>query len=226
MAWNVVDRNTAGDLGPGISDAVRQKIRGFFDRYPTRRAVMLPALHITQEALGYVSLQAMRDVAEELEVPPSDVLDVVSFYTHFWTHPRGEKTIMVCRSLSCELLGGRELVEALKEKLGIGEHETTPDGRFSLMTEECLAACDHAPCMMINEKMHKCVRLDQLDQLLDDPDNDRLDMPRSDLYDAPGGEKPDYAALARQHGHHDEPAANAEDDDLGYTSDVGEMKDS
>jgi NADH-quinone oxidoreductase subunit E len=82
-------------------------------------------------------------------------------------------------------MGGRELQDAVEQKLGIGEHETTPDGRYSLMTEECLAACDHAPCMMINEKMHKCVKLADLDHILSDPNNDKLEIPRSDLYDAP-----------------------------------------
>ena len=91
----------------------------------------------------------------------------------------------MCRSLTCELMGGQRLIDALKEKLGIGEHETTPDGEYSLMTEECLAACDHGPCMLINEKMHKVVSVEDLDRILADPDNDKLDVPRSDLFDAP-----------------------------------------
>ncbi len=112
-------------------------------------------------------------------------MDVVSFYTHFWTHPRGRKTIVLCRSLTCELMGGKAVLEALQQKLGIREHETTPDGEWSLMTEECLAACEHAPCMQINERMHKCVRVEDLDRILADPENDKLPMPRSALYDAP-----------------------------------------
>lgn len=187
MSWKTIDRTTVAEdrLGPGLSDAAREKVRSFFPRYPTRQAAMLPALHIAQDALGYVSLQAMKDIAELLEVPPSVVMDVVSFYTMFWTHPRGEKVITVCRSLSCELMGGNQVLEALKEKLGIGEHETTPDGKFSLQTEECLAACDHAPCVLINEKTHKRVTVADLERILGDPDNDRLDMPRSELFDAP-----------------------------------------
>ncbi len=187
MAWQTIDRKTVTeqDLGPGLSEAVKEKIRSFFPRYPTKRAVLLPALHITQDALGYVSLQAMRDVAELLELPPAAVLDVVTFYAQFWTHPKGKKTIVLCRSLTCELMGGQEVAEAIKQKLGIGEHETSPDGEWSFMTEECLAACDHAPCMQINEKMHKCVRVEDLDRILADPDNDKLAVPRSDLYDAP-----------------------------------------
>lgn len=187
VSWKVVDRrNVPQDkLGPGLSEAAKEKIRSFFPRFPTRRAAVLPALHIAQDEIGYISLQAMKDVAAVCEVTPAAVMDVVTFYTHFWTHPKGEKVIVLCRSISCELMGARELKEAVERKLGIGEHETTPDGRYSLMTEECLAACDHAPCMMINEKMHKCVKPADLDRILSDPNNDKLDIPRSELYDAP-----------------------------------------
>jgi NADH-quinone oxidoreductase subunit E len=187
MSWKTIDRKTLPDdkLGPALSAAAKDKIRSFFPRYPARRAVMLPALHIAQDEIGYVSLRAMREIAELLEVPPSAVMDVVTFYTHFWTHPKGRKTIVACRSLTCELMGGVRLLEALKAKLGIDEHQTTPDGRYSLMTEECLAACEHGPCMLINEKLHKCVRVEDLDRILNDPENDRVTMARSDLFDAP-----------------------------------------
>lgn len=188
MAWETIDRNSVSEdaQGPGLSEGVKERVRNFFDRYPTKRAALLPALHIVQEANGYVSLRSMRELAELLEIPPSAVMDVVTFYSHYWTKPRGKKTICVCRSLTCELLGGRPLLEALKEKLGIDEGETTSDGEYSLMTEECLAACDHGPCMLINEKMHKVVKLDDLDRILADPDNDKLTMRRSTLYDPPG----------------------------------------
>lgn len=184
--WKAIDRKQLPydpNSPPVLTEAMREKIRSFFPRYETKRAVLLPALHIVQESLGYISYQAMVEVAELLEIPPSAVFDTVSFYTHFWTHPRGRKTIVVCRGLTCELMGGRELLEALKRELGIDEHETTADGEYSLMSEECLARCEQAPCLLINEKTHGCVRAAEVRRLLDDPDNDRLDIERSDLYD-------------------------------------------
>ena len=215
MSWQTIDRTAAPeDLGPGLSEAVKDKIRSFFPRYPDKRAVTLPALHIAQDAIGYISLQAMRDIAELVETHPSEVADVVTFYTHFWTHPKGRKVITVCRSLTCQLMGQRSVQGAIERKLRIGEHETTADGEYSLVTEECLAACDHAPCLMINEKMHKCVRTEDVEQLLADPANTRLDMPRSDLFDAP----PQTAASA-------EKALKKAVEGLGTTSDVDEMKD-
>jgi len=188
MAWQSVDRNAPvidPEAAPALSDAVREKIRSFFERYETKRAVLLPALHIVQDALGHISWQAMGEIAELLEIPPSDVMDTVSFYTQFWTHPKGEKLITVCRSISCEVMGGQAVIDELKKQLGIDEHETTPDGKYSLMTEECLAGCDHAPCLTINEKVHKRVRPGDIARILADAENDCLDVARSDLFDAP-----------------------------------------
>jgi NADH-quinone oxidoreductase subunit E len=191
VSWRTIDRRTVAeeDLGPGLSTAAEDKIRAFLPRYPTKRAALLPALHIAQDAVGYVSLRAMRQIAELLELPPAAVMDVVSFYTHFWTHPKGRKTIVLCRSLTCELMGGGAVLAALEARLGIREHQTTPDGEYSLMTEECLAACEHAPCMLINEKLHKCVRVEDLDRILAEPANDKLDVARSNLFDAPTSDR-------------------------------------
>jgi len=186
MAWQAIDRQArAPDDSdqPLFSEAVKDKIRSFFPRYPTRRAALLPALHIVQETYGQISHRAMRDIAELLEIAPSDVLDTTSFYTHFWTNRRGKKTIVVCRSLSCQLMGADELIEAFKEYLKIGEHETTADGEYSFVTEECLGACDHGPCLLINEKLHKRVRPADVPGILADPDNAKVGMERSDLYD-------------------------------------------
>ncbi len=188
MAWKAIDRITPvvdRDAGPVLSEAVREKIRSFFPRYETKRAALLPALHVVQDALGHVSWAAMVEIAELLEIPPSQVIDTITFYTHFWTHPKGRKVITVCRSISCEIMGGAAVLDAIKSHLGIDEHQTTADGRYSLRTEECLAGCDHAPCLLINEKLHKRVRPEDVARILEDEDNDRLDVPRSDLFDAP-----------------------------------------
>lgn len=190
MGWQAIDRQkpaTDDADQPVLSEAVKEKIRAFIPRYPTKRAALLPALHIVQNTYGRIGHRVMRDVAELLEIAPSEVLDTVSFYTHFWTQPRGRKTIVVCRSLSCQLMGSDQLIEAIKERLGIGEHETTEDGEYSFVTEECLGACEHGACMLINEKLHKCVRPENLPQILADPQNDKLDVPRSELYDGVKG---------------------------------------
>lgn len=196
MAWKAVDRvQPVFDPAapPLLSDALREKIASFFPRYETKRAALLPALHIVQEAVGHISYQAMKEIADLLEIAPSDVMDVVSFYTHFHAHPKGEKVVMICRSLSCELMGGKAILAEAKRELGVEEHGTSADGRYTLVTEECLAACDHAPCMMVNERMHKKVSCEKLREILADPDNAKLSMRRSTLFDppqeTPGGEQ-------------------------------------
>ncbi|MFH1110403.1 MAG: NADH-quinone oxidoreductase subunit NuoE [Planctomycetota bacterium] len=214
MSWQALNRNEPvvdPKAPPVLNDAVRDKIRSFFDRYETKRAVLLPALHVVQDALGYIPWQAMAEIADLVEIHPSDVIDTISFYTHLWTHPKGEKVVTVCRSISCEVMGGTGLLEELKKQLGIDEHETTKDGKYSLVTEECLAGCDHAPCLLINEKLHKRVKPQDVAKLLSDPSNDRIDVARSTLFDAPaapvaggGGKKEDWVGV-------------------GSTSDVREM---
>jgi NADH-quinone oxidoreductase subunit E len=189
MAWKAVDRiSPAADdaTQPLLDEAVKEKIRAFFPRYPTRRAVLLPALHVVQDTYGYISHRAMRDVAELLEMPPAQVLDTATFYSHFWTHPKGRKLIVCCRSLSCELSGGAEVAAAIAERLGVDEHGTSADGEYTLVTEECLGACEHGACLLIGEKLHKHVKAEDVPRLLADDGNDKIEVPRSRIYDGPG----------------------------------------
>ncbi len=215
MAWKTLDRNQPAvdaDAAPVLSEPVRDKIRSFFPRYESKRAVLLPALHIIQNTLGHVPWQAMIEVAELLEIHPSDVVDTISFYTHFWTHPKGKKVITACRSLTCEVMGGASVLDEFKKQLGIGEHETTPDGEYSLVTEECLAGCDFGPCVLVNEKLHRCVKPEDVAGILADENNDRIAAPRSELFDPPP-----EPAEARASAASPEPV-------LETTSDVREMR--
>ena len=172
MAWQVINREQSAipaDGKPLLTEEVKAKIAAFFPKYETRRAVLIPALHVVQETYGSVSYQGMKEIGEFLGVAPSEVLDTMSFYSHFWTHDRGSKVIVVCRSLSCQVMGHESLLESLKKHLGIGEHQTTPDGQWSLMTEECLGACECGPCMLINERLHSKVKPQDVAAILADP---------------------------------------------------------
>jgi NADH-quinone oxidoreductase subunit E len=229
MAWNTLDRITPAvekDAPPVLTEAVREKIRSFFPRYESKRAVLLPALHVVQDALGHVNHQAMLEIAEVLEIPPSAVLDTISFYTHYWTHPKGKKVITVCRSVSCMLMGGDEVFEAIRDKLQIGEHGTTRDGEYSLMTEECLAGCDYAPCLLVNEKLHRNVKVADVPKLLADKDNDKITMRRSTLFDAPSATEPAAAvSSADKKDSAAVPVGGGDvDDGIESTSDVSEME--
>lgn len=191
MAWETIDRTqpvAPPDAPPLLSEAVKDKIRSFFGRYETKRAALLPALHVVQNTLGHLPLQALKEVAELLELRPSEVLDVAGFYTHFWTSRRGQKVIVVCRGLSCQLLGAEAVLEAFRQHLGIDEGQTTADGQYSLMAEECLGQCEHAPCVLIGERRHSRVRPEDVPRILAEADNDRLAAPRSELYDGVAGD--------------------------------------
>ncbi len=137
-------------------------------RYPADRkqAAMLPALHLMQEMLGYLTPEAMLMVAKKLEVSPEKVGEVATFYAMLRLNPVGKYHIEVCTNLSCSLRGAEQVLERVENKLGIGLGETTADGRFSLREVECLASCGTAPCLQINEEFFENLTPSSLDQIL------------------------------------------------------------
>lgn len=153
---------------PILNDDTLNAIRAYFPRYPNRRAVVLPALHLVQERLGYVPPQAVVEIAELLELHPSEVQDTLSFYGFFkQDKPLGKVRIWICRSLSCSACGSENLLEYLCEKLGIRPGETTEDGLFSLEFAECLGACDYAPAMLAGQELVGNLTREKIDALVD-----------------------------------------------------------
>src|SRR5262249_6453557 len=106
---------------------------------------------------GYVSLNALRHVADAIGCTPADVEDVVSFYTMFYTRPVGRFVVQVCRTLPCALRGAERVTEELVEALGIAPNGTDASGTVTLMEVECLGACDRAPLVMVNDSWHECL---------------------------------------------------------------------
>lgn len=134
---------------------------------PKKRARLLSALYIAQEQYGWLSPQAIQRVADRLELTPGQVFSTASFYTMFRLEPQGRYAIQVCEGLSCYLVGGAEpVIEQVKERLHIEPGETTPDGRFSLEVVQCLAACDLAPAIKVNDELHGNLTAEKLDSLL------------------------------------------------------------
>lgn len=151
-----------------LDESLRRRIEEFFPRYPTRRAVVLPALHLIHEALGYVPLAAVAELADMLGLTPAQVQDTLSFYGFFrQDRPVGRMRIMVCRSLSCSACGGEELLDQLCRRLGIRPGETTADGRFTVEFAECLGLCDVAPALLAGDEIHGPLNREKLDQLID-----------------------------------------------------------
>ncbi len=151
-----------------LSESAKDKIRELFPRYPDKRSVMLAALWITQEEKGYVTEEAMADIAVLLEVTPVQVYETVTFYTMFTLQPVGKYLIQVCRTLSCALVGAGSLIRHLEQRLGITVGETTADGLFTVKKVECLAACGAGPMMQINNEFYEYLTTDKVDRILDD----------------------------------------------------------
>ncbi len=151
-----------------LSESAKSRIRDLFPRYPEKRSAMLAALRIAQEEHGYVTEEAMADIAVLLEQTPVQVYETVTFYTMFSLQPVGKHLIQVCRTLSCALVGADGLVRYLEQKLGIAVGETTSDRLFTLRTVECLAACGAGPMMQINDDYYERLTREKIDRILDD----------------------------------------------------------
>lgn len=153
---------------PVLSDEIRNRIRAEFPKYPNKRAVTLPALHIVHDAQYAVSTAAIKEIAELLELHPSEVLDTMSFYGFFRDaeHPMGAQRVWVCRSISCMLRGGEELLAGLCQRLNVKAGETTADGRVTLEFAECLGACEVAPCILVNDECHGNLTEDKAVELI------------------------------------------------------------
>jgi NADH-quinone oxidoreductase subunit E len=153
---------------PLLTDDLRAAILGYFSRYPTKQAALLPALHTVQEKLGFVPPEAVEEIAALLDLQPAEVQDALSFYGFFkQDQPLGKYRMWVCRSISCDARGSEELIDHLREKLGIEPGQTTPDGRFTLEVAECLGACDFAPAILVGDTLHEEMTRAKIDALLD-----------------------------------------------------------
>jgi NADH-quinone oxidoreductase subunit E len=149
-----------------LSENVKAEIQQFKGKYPDPRSALLTALHAGQREHGWLSPEDMRDVAEVMELPPTEVASVASFYTMFNRQPVGENLVQVCTNVSCSLLGAEHLVEYIKNKLGIDVGETTPDNKFTLVIVECLGSCGTAPMMQINDTYYENLTEETIDQIL------------------------------------------------------------
>ena len=119
-------------------------------RYPRKRSAIMPLLHFVQSIYGYVTKDGIEAIAEKIEVEAAEVTAVSTFYTQYKSEPVGEYHVGVCINTLCAVMGGDAIYDSVSEHLGIGNHETTKDGKVSLERIECNAACDYAPVVMVN----------------------------------------------------------------------------
>lgn len=137
-------------------------------RYPTRMAACIPVLHLCQEAQGWVSPDIIQYVADRLEMSTSQVQGVVTFYTMYHQHEVAPNVVWVCRTLSCELRGAKQIQEHLERRLGCKAGGTSRDGKVTLLTAECLASCGTAPMVQLNDEFRENLTVAEVDRMLDE----------------------------------------------------------
>jgi NADH-quinone oxidoreductase subunit E len=151
-----------------ISEQTRAELREIAARYPQSRSGLLPMLHLVQSAEGRVTADGIEACAEILGLTAAEVSGVATFYTMYKRRPVGDYHVGVCTNTLCAVMGGDLIFERLKEHLGIGNDETTEDGRITLEHVECNAACDYAPVMMVNWEFMDNMDPQSATQLVDD----------------------------------------------------------
>jgi NADH-quinone oxidoreductase subunit E len=149
-----------------LSDAERQEIEHHLAEYPYKRAACIEALKIVQRERGWVSDESLKDIAALLEMSPSELDNVATFYNLIFRQPVGKHVILLCDSVSCWIMGYQQIHQHLNERLGIDFGGTTSDGTFTLLPIVCLGDCDHAPVMMVDNDTYNHLDIAKIDHIL------------------------------------------------------------
>lgn len=149
-----------------LAEKYPDEIKAILAKYPEKRSAILPVMYLAQEAYGYMSKEAMHDVADVLGLDPTQVLSLAGFYTLYYEEPVGKYVLEICTDLPCALRGAEEFTEMACRKLGVGLDETTEDGLFTVKTVMCLAACDRAPMLQVNLKYEEYLDEEKFDALI------------------------------------------------------------
>ena len=145
----------------------RQEIEAEFKHYPDRKSVCIDAMRIVQKHRGWVSDEALLDIGELLGMSTTELDGIASFYNLLFRQPVGRHVIYLCDSVSCWIMGYRQIEQHLSKHLSIQPGETTRDNRFTFLPIVCLGACDHAPVMMIDEETHLDLEPGKLGSILE-----------------------------------------------------------
>ena len=162
---------TASDSTPPtvveFSQAQLNEVRRLQALYPDPRGALLPVLHMAQDTFGHISLPTEEYVAGLFDLSPAHVHEVVTFYTLYFRAPKGRHVVSVCHNLSCHLLGAKTVIEHLTQRLGVEVGATTADGRVTLLTVECLCACEQAPMRQVDDRYEGHLTPEKVDRILE-----------------------------------------------------------
>jgi NADH-quinone oxidoreductase subunit E len=151
-----------------FSEQFEARFSEMVTHYPTKRSVLVPTLLFAQDEIGYLSDEAILEIAGRLDLSELEVRNVISYYSMLTTRPRGKYNVQVCTNIACMLRGGEALLEHCEQKLGIGHKGTTPDGQFSLEEVECIGGCSWAPAVQVNYDFHENLTPEKMDKVLEE----------------------------------------------------------
>ncbi|WP_343703641.1 NADH-quinone oxidoreductase subunit NuoE [Chitinophaga sp.] len=149
-----------------LTTSEKEQIEKEIMQVPVKKAACIEALKIVQEHRRWVSDEGIRDVADILDMSPEEVDSVATFYNLIFRQPVGRHIILLCDSISCYVMGYRQLHSHLVQLLGIQYGQTTPDGRFTLLPNPCLGTCDHAPALMVDNDLYRNLGPAELESIL------------------------------------------------------------
>ncbi|NIS08977.1 MAG: NADH-quinone oxidoreductase subunit NuoE [Candidatus Dadabacteria bacterium] len=151
-----------------FSTELKAKITDNINSAENKQSALIPVLHTVQDELGHITNESMEEIAAILELSPSCVQNVVTFYTMYFNEPKGKHVIWLCRTLSCALRGAEQAEHYIGDKLGVKTGQTTADGKITFMEAECLAACGTAPVMLVDEQLHENLTKSKVDSIIED----------------------------------------------------------
>ena len=149
-------------------ETIKKRLNTIISNSETKRSALVPVLREIQNEYGSLSNKSMEQAANMLEISPSSVQNVATFYTMFFTDPVGKHIVWVCRTLSCALRGAEHIEHYMCDKLGIKTGETTPDGKITLMEAECLASCGTAPVMLVDDTLEENLTRERVDEVIEE----------------------------------------------------------
>jgi NADH-quinone oxidoreductase subunit E len=145
-----------------------EEIQEFARRYPDPRSAVMPALRAAQARYGWLTPEALREVAEALDLTPAYCKGVASFYDMYHLQPIGRHTVEVCTNLACALVGAQRVVEAFEQELGVAPGQTTGDGRVTFRTIECAGGCGYAPVVVVDGRYHEPLSPEEVPALVEE----------------------------------------------------------
>ena len=159
------------EMNPVPNTIFSPELAARFDKlvtlYPVRRSALIPMLLYAQDEVGAVNDAVIAEIARRIEISELDVRNVISYYSLLHTKPHGKFHVQVCTNISCMLRGGNEMLQHCKDRLSIGNKETTPDGVFSLEEVECIGVCCWAPAVQVNYDFHDNLTNEKMDAVLE-----------------------------------------------------------